>query len=131
MARKLISITVDTAYCQTTYFAGRRLPLPGLGVLGGAISGRGMRHYLSVGNNLDDVGITASKALLTAFDRYGYGAAYDATINLWSSRLGSSLVKSYTQTFVATFGKTALFTPINYTVSGFASWAVAQWGWDW
>ena len=30
MARKLISITVDTAYCQTTYFAGRRLPPPGL-----------------------------------------------------------------------------------------------------
>ena len=86
---------------------------------------------MSIGSNLDDVGRSATKALLTAFDRYGYGAAYVATINRWGSRLAASLAKSYTQTFVATFAKMAVYTPISYGLSLFGTWGIGQLGWGW
>ena len=122
--------SIDSAFHNDFAWSGA-LIATGLGVLGGAISGRGAQHYMSIGRNLDDVGRNATKALLTAFDRYGDGAAYDATINLWSSRLATSLAKSYTQTFVATFAKMAVYTPISYGLSYFGSWGVGQLGWSW
>ena len=80
--------------------------------------------------SIDDVGRSAAKALLTAFERHGYGAAYNATINLWGSRLATSLTKSYTQTFVSSFVSTAFYTPLSYGVSTIWSQLSNYFGWN-
>ena len=126
----LAQYSIDSAFHKDFSWSGA-LVATGLGILGGCISGRGMQHYLSIGNNLDDVGKSATKAILTAFDRYGYGSGYIATVNLWNSRLATSLVKSYTQTFVSTFLRNAAYIPINYTIFDFSSWAFERLGWEW
>ena len=126
----LLQYSVDSAFHDDFTLSGA-LTATGLGVLGGAFSGRGMQHYVSIGDNLDNVGRSATKALLTAFDRYGYGAAYDATINLWGSRLATSLAKSYTKSFITSFSKMAIYTPASYVASGVLTWAFARLGCGW
>ena len=71
----------------------------GLGALGGKISGRGAFHYNSIGSNLDDVGQKGVKAILTAYDRYGYGLGFEKTLRLWDKRVSTSIAKSVSQSF--------------------------------
>lgn len=126
----LSQYSIDSAFHNDFSVSGAILATI-LGLTCGAFGQAGAQNCVSIGQNLDDVGRTATKALLTAFDKYGYGAAYDATINLWGSRLAKSLAKSYTTSFIKSF----IYNSFSNIVSSLFSEGINELlnyiGWKW
>ena len=108
--------SIDSSF-HNDFSWGGALLATGLATIGGAVSNRGIQHAKSIGSNLDKTGRTAVKAMLTAFDRYGYSNALTSTVNLWSARLTESLVRSFTKNFINTFVKNSLYSVISYDLS--------------
>ena len=122
--------SIDSAFHNDFSWSGA-LVSTGLGVLGGFVSGRGMQHAASIASKLDDVGWSGLDAVLTAHARYGAGRGFQATVNLWGSRLATSITKSMTQNFIATFVKTAIYVPLSYGVSCGIGYGMKALGWGW
>ena len=76
-----------------------------IGMLGGFIGGRGAWHSKSIALKLDDVGSAGLDAIMTAHSRYGLGKGFQATLNLWGSRLDSSIARAITSNIIETFCK--------------------------
>ena len=95
----LLQYTIDSAVFHDDFTWSGALIATGLGAIGGVLGGRGAKHFKSIGSNLDETGRRGVKAILTAFDKYGMGTAYQKTINLWGRRVGNSISKSISQNF--------------------------------
>ena len=110
--------TLDSAVFHDDFCWFGALISTGLGTLGGLSNGRGAQHFKAIGSNLDDVGKTGVKAILTAFDKYGTGVGYQKEMNLWGRRVANSLAKSISQNFTKSaliiWGTTAATYGLSY-----------------
>lgn len=108
--------SIDSVFHNDFSWSGA-LVSTGLGIFGGFMSGSGMQNAASIASNLDDVGWAGLDAILTANARYGTGRGFQATVNLWGSRLATSITKAMTRSFISSFVTTAIYLPFSYGMS--------------
>lgn len=89
--------------------------------------GSDMTSFVIFRNEDGDMVRAVSLYYDTANARYGTGRGFQATVNLWGSRLATSITKSMTQNFIEAFKKSAICLLLNYG----ASYGIYILEWEW
>ena len=108
---------VDSAVFHDDFTWSGAIIATGLGALGGLVSGRGAQHAKAIASNLDETGRTGVKAILTAYNKYGYGTGYQKVLHLWGGRVADSLARSISQNFTKSAVKIYISTVVCYGAS--------------
>ena len=116
-----VQYSIDSAFHDDFTWTGFVFAV-GVSGLSAYISGPGMQNEASLNRYLDATGKAAKKAISTAYARYGYSAAYKSTVNLWGSRLSSSLTNAYIGFATESFKTSLITVPASYAFLVFASW---------
>ena len=84
----------------------------GLGIIGGAISGRGAQNATAIANNnLNQEARNGIKALMTSATRYGIdSSAYRSTFNLWGKNVSTAIHGAISKNFTSSAVKIWLST---------------------